>query len=51
MVQQTKRTLLKGAAATVGAAAFAPQLLAQQKPVRIGYAIARTGPWTGGVFF
>lgn len=48
MVQQTKRTLLKGAAATVGAAAFAPQLLAQQKPVRIGYAIARTGPWTGG---
>ena len=48
MVQQTKRTLLKGAAATVGAAAFAPQLLAQQKPVRIGYAISRTGPWTGG---
>ncbi|MDP1657422.1 MAG: amino acid ABC transporter substrate-binding protein [Hylemonella sp.] len=48
MIQKTKRTLLKGAAATVGAAAFAPQLLAQQKPVRIGYAIARTGPWTGG---
>lgn len=48
MVQQSKRTLLKGAAATVGAATFAPQLLAQQKPVRIGYAIARTGPWTGG---
>lgn len=48
MVQQTKRTLLKGAAATVGAATFAPQLLAQQKPVRVGYAIARTGPWTGG---
>ncbi len=47
MIQETKRTLLKGAAA-VGAAAFAPQLLAQQKPVRIGYAIARTGPWTGG---
>jgi len=48
MIQKTKRTLLKGAAATVGAATFAPQLLAQQKPVRIGYAIARTGPWTGG---
>ena len=48
MVQQSKRTLLKGAAATVGAATFAPQLLAQQKPVRVGYAIARTGPWTGG---
>ncbi|PHM20129.1 MAG: branched-chain amino acid ABC transporter substrate-binding protein [Curvibacter sp. PD_MW3] len=48
MVQQSKRTLLKGAAATVGAATFAPHLLAQQKPVRIGYAIARTGPWAGG---
>ena len=48
MVQQSKRTLLKGAAAAVGAATFAPQLLAQQKPVRIGYAIARTGPWAGG---
>jgi branched-chain amino acid transport system substrate-binding protein len=48
MVQQTKRTLLKGAAATVGAATFAPQLLAAQKPVRVGYAIARTGPWAGG---
>ncbi len=48
MIQKTKRTLLKGAAATVGAATFAPQLLAQQKPVRIGYAMARTGPWTGG---
>src|SRR5665647_1750377 len=48
MVQQSKRTLLKGAAAAVGAATFAPQLFAQAKPVRIGYAIARTGPWTGG---
>lgn len=48
MVQQSKRTLLKGAAATVGAATFAPQLLAQPAPVRIGYAMARTGPWTGG---
>jgi len=48
MVQQSKRTLLKGAAVTVGAATFAPHLLAQQKPVRIGYAIARTGPWAGG---
>lgn len=48
MVQQSKRTLLKGAAATVGAATFAPQLLAAQAPVRIGYAIARTGPGAGG---
>src|SRR6218665_586883 len=48
MVQQTKRTLLKGTAAAVGAATFAPHLLANQAPVRIGYAMARTGPWTGG---
>ncbi len=48
MVQQSKRSLLKGAVAAVGAAAFAPHLLAQAKPVRIGYAMARTGPWTGG---
>lgn len=48
MVQQSKRTLLKGAAATLGAATFAPQLLAAQSPVRVGYAIARTGPWAGG---
>ena len=48
MVQSSKRQLLKGAAAAVGAAAFAPSLFAQAGPVRIGYAIARTGPWTGG---
>src|SRR3990167_561692 len=48
MVQASKRSLLKGAAASVVAAAFAPQLFTQAKPVRIGYAIARTGPWTGG---
>ena len=47
MVQQTKRTLLKGTAAAVGAATFAPHLFAAA-PVRVGYAIARTGPWTGG---
>ena len=48
MAQQSKRTLIKGAAASLGVAAFAPHLLAQPAPVRIGYAIARTGPWTGG---
>jgi len=48
MVQQTKRTLLKGTAAAVGAATFAPHLLAAQAPVRVGYAIARTGPWAPG---
>lgn len=47
-VQQSKRTLIKGAAAAVGAATFAPQLMAQNAPVRIGYTMARTGPWTGG---
>jgi branched-chain amino acid transport system substrate-binding protein len=37
-------------ALAVGAAALsAPMLsLAQAQPVRVGYAIARTGPWTGG---
>ena len=48
MVQATRRKLIKGAAAAVGAMAVAPQLLAQAAPVRVGYAIARTGPWTGG---
>jgi branched-chain amino acid transport system substrate-binding protein len=44
----TRRTMIKGTAATVGALAVAPGLLAQGAPVRVGYAIARTGPWTGG---
>ncbi len=48
MVQSTRRLIIKGAAATVGAMSVAPQLLAQSAPVRIGYAMARTGPWTGG---
>jgi branched-chain amino acid transport system substrate-binding protein len=48
MVQATRRKLIKGAASAVGAMAVAPQLLAQAAPVRVGYAIARTGPWTGG---
>lgn len=48
MVQQSKRTLIKGAVATLGAAAIAPRLLAAPSPVRVGYAIARTGPWAGG---
>ncbi|MBI5278894.1 MAG: amino acid ABC transporter substrate-binding protein [Burkholderiales bacterium] len=44
----TRRTLIKGAAAAVGAMSVAPGLIAQSAPVRVGYAIARTGPWTGG---
>ncbi len=50
MVQRlagSRRQFLQGAAA-VGAVSVAPTLLAQSAPVRVGYAIARTGPWTGG---
>ena len=47
MVHPTRRQLIKGAAATVGAMSIAPGLMAQAAPVRVGYAIARTGPWTG----
>ena len=48
MVQATRRKLIKAAAAAVGTLAVAPGLLAQAGPVRVGYAISRTGPWTGG---
>jgi branched-chain amino acid transport system substrate-binding protein len=48
MVQATRRTLIKGAAAAVGVMSVAPGLLAQAGPVRVGYAMSRTGPWTGG---
>jgi branched-chain amino acid transport system substrate-binding protein len=48
MVQSTRRLIIKSAAATVGAMSVAPSLFAQSGPVRVGYAIARTGPWTGG---
>ena len=49
--QPSKRQWIKGAAAAVGTLAVAPQLWAQGSsaaPVRIGYAIARTGPWAAG---
>ena len=48
MVQSTRRTLIKGAAAAVGTLSIAPGLMAQAGPVRIGYTMSRTGPWTGG---
>ncbi|ROZ66195.1 amino acid ABC transporter substrate-binding protein [Ramlibacter sp. WS9] len=48
MVQATRRKLIQGAAAAAGAMAVAPGLLAQAGPVRIGYTMSRTGPWTGG---
>jgi branched-chain amino acid transport system substrate-binding protein len=42
-----RRDILKGGVA-VGGASVAPSILAQTAPVRIGYTMARTGPWTGG---
>ncbi|HSI52314.1 MAG TPA: amino acid ABC transporter substrate-binding protein [Ramlibacter sp.] len=45
---KNRRQFIRTAAVTVGAASLAPGLLAQAAPVRVGYAIARTGPWTGG---
>jgi branched-chain amino acid transport system substrate-binding protein len=48
MAQFNRREVIKGVAATVGAMAVAPGLLAQAAPVRVGYTMARTGPWTGG---
>jgi branched-chain amino acid transport system substrate-binding protein len=44
----TRRRWIQGAATTLGAAAVAPSLFAQSGPVKIGYAIARTGPWAAG---
>ena len=44
----TRRQVIKGSAAVLGAAAFAPVSWSQTGPVRVGYAMARTGPWTGG---
>jgi branched-chain amino acid transport system substrate-binding protein len=48
MQMKNRRQFVRNAAAAVGAMAVAPQLIAQSAPVRVGYAIARTGPWTGG---
>jgi branched-chain amino acid transport system substrate-binding protein len=46
-----RRRWIQGTATALGAAAVAPQLFAQtgaSGPVKIGYAIARTGPWAAG---
>lgn len=51
MLHSNRRHWIKGTATALGAAAVAPQLFAQNStggPVRIGYAIARTGPWAAG---
>jgi branched-chain amino acid transport system substrate-binding protein len=47
-MSKNRRQFIQGAAAAVGAVSVAPGLMAQAAPVRIGYAMARTGPWTGG---
>jgi branched-chain amino acid transport system substrate-binding protein len=47
-MQKTRRTIIQAAAAAPAALAFPSLLRAQAGPVRVGYAIARTGPWTTG---
>jgi branched-chain amino acid transport system substrate-binding protein len=42
-----RRNILKVGAVAAGAS-VAPAILAQAAPVKIGYTMARTGPWTGG---
>ena len=44
----TRRRVTQGLAAGAAALAAPAVLRAQTGPVRIGYAMARTGPWTGG---
>ncbi|TXC65538.1 ABC transporter substrate-binding protein [Piscinibacter aquaticus] len=44
----TRRTVVQALAASSAAMAFPSIVRAQGAPVRIGYAIARTGPWTTG---
>jgi branched-chain amino acid transport system substrate-binding protein len=47
VLKLTRRRLIQSAAA-LGAVGAAPYVHAQPAPIRIGYAMARTGPWTGG---
>ena len=44
----TRRTVVQALAATPAALAFPSLVRAQAAPVRIGYAMSRTGPWTTG---
>ncbi len=44
----TRRGAVQGVVAGAAGLAFANQAFAQPAPVRVGYAMARTGPWTGG---
>ena len=43
-----RRTVLQAAAGTAATLALPPLATAQAGPVRIGYTMARTGPWTTG---
>ena len=44
----TRRTVIQAATAAPAALAFPGLVRAQAGPVRVGYAMARTGPWTTG---
>ncbi|MBS0434688.1 MAG: amino acid ABC transporter substrate-binding protein [Proteobacteria bacterium] len=44
----TRRTVVQALAASSAALAFPSIVRAQGAPVRVGYAISRTGPWTTG---
>ncbi|MCC7060136.1 MAG: ABC transporter substrate-binding protein, partial [Burkholderiaceae bacterium] len=44
----TRRRTVQAAAAGAAALALPSLARSQSRPVRIGYAIARTGPWAGG---
>ena len=44
----SRRTLVQAAIATPAALALPGLVRAQAAPVRVGYAISRTGPWTTG---
>ncbi len=44
----TRRTVVQALATAPAALAFPSLVRAQAAPVRVGYAIARTGPWTTG---
>ena len=46
-MKPTRRTLIQGLATTAASAAF-PALAQSVAPVRVGYAMARTGPWSVG---
>ncbi len=43
-----RRSVIRTTAAALGSIAVAPQTWAQAAPVRVGYTMSRTGPWTGG---